>query len=389
MDKITKQDTMLWINHAVARFNGLGRNQKNLAETLGIEEARLSEMKGGKGTISPNLIEKIVDLCGAPKRGKGRFEYTEVYKSLDDFLGVYCSTSNNRFYNRLVKALSSNEYIEELLGNVFLEIGVFDNQSDESRLEIISNLINEVIQSPEFGNLCTEYKEGLKSSTTLKFEWKNYRPQGVYSDVFMMKGLIIDKNEVFHALYLQWLLLQKYPEYVFANKDKLDTEVLPDLIPVIITGDRILTLEKHNLSNSCPINRNSINEFGPTNDYPELVRRFSCDEVMNTKPEFWSDVRCELYLGEAMNYHLLIHLSPRIIGYKDLGDLDETERNKWETYVDKEDRIAVIANINSLSLLNDMEELRKWCGLPTDNHCELKQSIARNGGYVPGATVLV
>jgi hypothetical protein len=155
---------------------------------LGVEEARLSEMKGGRGTISPNLMEEIVDLFGAPKRGKGRFEYTEMYNSLDDFLGVYCSTSNKRFYNRLVKALSSNEYVEELLSSVFLEVGVFDNQSDKSRLEFISNSINEVIQSPGFGSLCTEYNKSFKSSTALKPEWKNYRLQGGYSDVFMMKG---------------------------------------------------------------------------------------------------------------------------------------------------------------------------------------------------------
>lgn len=389
MDKITKQDTMLWINHAIARFNGLGKNQKNLAEALGMNETRLSEMKGGKGNISPNLMERIVDLCGAPKRGKGRFEYTEIYNRLDDFLETYDSISTNRYYHRLIKALSAKEYIEELLSNVFLDSGVFDGQSDKLRHEFIINLINKVIQSDEFSSICFGYQEALKSDRGSNFDWKNYSPQRNYPDVFMMKGLIVDKKEIFHALYLQWLLLQKYPEYVFSLKNELTPEALPDSIPVVITGERILTLSKDYLPNNCPINRDSVNEFGPISNYHDLVNRYPSHEAISTKPEFWPEVRCELYLGEAMNYHLLIHLTPTIMEYKDLGDNDEQDINKWESFVKKEDRIIVIANINSLSLLNDMEELRKWCGLPKDNYYELKQSIARNGGYVPGAKVLV
>lgn len=387
MDKITKQDTILWVNHAIARFNGLDKKQKDLAEALGIEETRLSEMKGGKGTISPNLMEKVVDLCGAPKRGKGRFEYAEIYNSLNAFLEKYDSVSTNRFHHRLIKALSRKNYTEKFLNNVFLAPETLNDQCSETRQAFTINLINEVIHSSEFNDICVNYREALKSPNDPNFGWTNHSPQNSYSDIFIMKGLIVKEKEVFHALYLQWLLIQTYPEHEFPFEKQLAVEALPDSIPIVITGERILTLSKHSLDNSSLINRHSVGEFGPINNHHELLTRYYFENEICTKPEYWEEVRCDLYLGEAMNYHLLIHLAPVTIGYHDPGD--ETDTNKWEAFVNKEDRVAVIANINPLSLLNDMEELRKWCGLASDNHYELKQNIAKAGGYVPGARVLV
>lgn len=385
--KITKHDTILWINHAIAKFNGLDKKQKDLADALGIDDSRLSEMKKGKGTISKNLIDKIVDLCGAPKRGKGRFEYAEMYNSLNDFMDKYDSVSTNRYYHRLIKSFSEKDYTDMFLSNVSLVSETLNDQCSETRQAFTINLINEIIHSREFNDICMNYQDSLITANGKKIKWENYCPQGSYRDVFMMKGLIIKDKNVFHALYLQWVLINKYPEYEFSIEKQLNVEPLPDSIPLVITGERILTLSNHGLRSSSPINRPSLEKFGSVDSHHELLTRHYYEEKINTKPDYWKEVRCELFLGEAMNYHLLIHLSPACIGYYDTFDVADI--NVWEAAVEKEDRVAVITNINPLSLLNDMEELRKWCGLASDNHYELKRSIAKSGGYVPGARVLV
>jgi len=57
--------------------------------------------------------------------------------------------------------------------------------------------------------------------------------------------------------------------------------------------------------------------------------------------------------------------------------------------VKENDLFVVIENIDSRKLFSIIEDVRKWCALPIDNHFELKKNIARAGGYVPGARVLV
>ncbi len=66
-----------------------------------------------------------------------------------------------------------------------------------------------------------------------------------------------------------------------------------------------------------------------------------------------------------------------------------TELNDREPIVQPNDRIAIIANISSLELYRQVEELRKWVGMPSDNLYKLKKKIANAGGYVPEAIVLL
>jgi transcriptional regulator with XRE-family HTH domain len=391
MDKLTKQDSMLWINHAIARFNGLGKRQKELAEALGIEETRLSEMKQGKGLITPSIIDRIVDFCGAPKRGKGRFENAEIYNSLNEFFDQYDSVSTNRFYHNLVKAFSRKDYTDIILNNCNLASNEIDSEDDKSRRITTVNLLNEILHSPEFNNICLSYQKTLISSEG-QFKWENKIIQRYSGDIFQIRNLIISEKKVFHALYLQWLVIQKYNEYNFPLKEQLITEPLPDSIPVVITGECILVLSNDDLGISSPINKFSVNHFGVVDNYLELPNGYSStyindDHTVSVLPDYWKDIRCELYLGEAMNYHLIIQLSKKEIFFygDELSGLNEAS----ELYVDKDDRIAVIANINPLDLLNNMEELRKWCGLGTDNNYKVKKNIAKAGGYVPGARVLV
>ena len=117
MNDLTKYDTILWIKHAIANFKGIGKNQKKLSEQLGIEETRLSEMKAGKAVMTPNLMKKITELCGTPRRNPGRFEYAELYDDLNLFFSCFADVTEKRFYRQILNTLENVEYIELISEN--------------------------------------------------------------------------------------------------------------------------------------------------------------------------------------------------------------------------------------------------------------------------------
>lgn len=397
MEQITTKETMTWVNHAIAHFNSMEKNQKELARILGIEESRLSEMKRGTAKMSPSLMENIIDICGAPKRGKGRFEFVEMYDDLSSFLESFDNVSDNFFFRRLNDALSRNDYVDALIHAYNLEPGSHDAILEKDRRELTISKVNEILKSTAFAELCCIYQDSLKSSNNSDFKWQNYQPEGCYRRSFKMNNLIIDTEEAFHSLYLQWLLLSQYSEYKFASDTKININPLIEYSPVVITGKRILTVSSGYVKGP-PMNNHVTQQFGNLQNYNELPTRNSLGfinskHVISVKPDLWNEAFVELYLSEAMNYHLLIHLSKKSISkYCDPEIHDEftaiSEKNLLAE-VGKDDRVIVINNINVLNLFNNMEDIRKWCGLPSDNHYELKQEIAIAGGYVPGAKVLV
>ncbi|UAL43978.1 helix-turn-helix transcriptional regulator [Shewanella inventionis] len=108
MEQLTKHDTILWINHAITYFKSIDKTQKDMAKALGLEESRVSEMKSGSGVISTNLMTKIVEYCGSPRRNPGRYLEVELYNDIENFFNSFESTTANRFYRKLL-ALIKNE----------------------------------------------------------------------------------------------------------------------------------------------------------------------------------------------------------------------------------------------------------------------------------------
>jgi len=383
MEEITIKETMTWIGHAIAYFNNKEKYQKDIAKILDIEESRLSEMKRGTRKMPSSLMEKIVDACGAPRRGVGRFEFVEMYGSLYEFFEKFDDVTDNHFFRRLSEALSRNDYINFLIKGYNLKPDTIENITEVEQREFIINRVNKLLRSPKFNKLCSSYQESLISSQSRDFNWMN----NDLNEYFEMNDIIIKDGASFHCLYLQWLLLN-HAEYEFGNKSTVNIAPLIDSSPVVITGARILNISNDRICKA-PININVTKRFGSVNGYPEIstgdISRYHgrCPSqdlltypmdtnMISVKPDLWEKVQCELYLGEAMNYHLLINLTR--YNYSEVG---------------KYNRMILIHNINPLSLLNCIEEMRKWCGLPLDNHYQLKQAIARAGGYVPGAKVLI
>ena len=403
MQKQTKYDTILWINHAIAYFKSLGKTQKDLALKLGLEESRLSEMKNGSGSISPTLMNNIIDLCGSPRRNSGRFEMLEVYSNLDDFFNIFPSITENRFFRNLIKTFNKKSYIDQICNHCYLIPGIVnENESDDKKREIIISRINELTYSEKFNSIFIEYDENLHSDDCRR----NYYSWREQFDLHNggINGIYINELKIFHGLYLIWLIKKKVKDYYFSDKKSDNIEQIKDLSPIIIIGSRLLIMKNQfRPETDTTINKISKELFGRKRNYTDIngdrcndwdrMHYIPDDKENYYYPDWWGAVSCELYLSENMNYHLLIHLSPSLfIQYYPDPDID----NEYKANLDinelsdilQKDRGAVITNIDPLDLFQQIETLRKWCDLPKDSHYELKKQIAKAGGYIPGAKIL-
>jgi len=54
MVAVSKEESMLLIQHAISAYLNEGKNQIDLGELLGLATPRISGYKAGKGKLSPN-----------------------------------------------------------------------------------------------------------------------------------------------------------------------------------------------------------------------------------------------------------------------------------------------------------------------------------------------
>lgn len=370
MYKLTKFETITWINHAISFFTSLGKNQKDLAFILGLDESRISEMKNGKGSLSVTSMREIIDICGAPKRAPGRFEYVEMYNDLESFHELFLPVTENLFHRHIVEEFSKSERIALLVSNCS-----FENREDSFDTKI--EKINGMVRTEVFGNYCLKYQEYLKGGNQFFYLFiANHSFQNVDFD-----GVSIKNIDALYDLYRIWLLVRALPNYKLMDSNYININPVIDLTPVVLTGSRILAFMADTTLHNYPINKVIQNNL--------LLGIHDSSSKSNT----WTDIRIELYLSESMNYNILIHMSENTLENEDyLNETTIVHGNHWSNYdaiVGKNDRLAVITNINSLDLLRQVEELRKWLGLAEDSLYELQQNIAKAGGYVPGAKVLI
>lgn len=387
MEPLTKHDTILWINHAIAYFKSIGKTQKDMAKLLGLEESRVSEMKVGSGTISPNLMVKIIEYCGSPKRNPGRYEEVELYDDIDSFFDKFKDVTINRFHCKLLKLAKNEEIYLHLLSLICAP-----NLHYKTDKKIIETQLNELFLSEEYVEKCNNYSEVLRNtvgydeSPIENFQWWNIDERGL--QLLSVAGIVIRDFDTFKLLYLYSKLFEAKLGFEFCGENPLN--VLPKVskAPVILTGKRIMVMKRGALD-STTVNAVFHELFGKKisglklNNYRGL--KLEPEQYM---PDYWNCARCELYLSENMNYYILIQLSHKpIMEWAPIDD-DSLSENKYFGSIEPNDR-AIICNINSLRLYDCIEEIRKWFGLPSDSLFELKQEIAKAGGYVPGAKVLL
>ncbi len=386
MDKWSKHDTILWINHAISFYESQGKKQKQLARELGIEESRISELKIGKGTISPNLKEKIVELCGAPRRNPGRFENAEVYADFQSFKDRFNDISKNRFIRRLIRQFKVKGCMENIHNNCHRVEG---DKILSRRPEI--HEVEAIMDTEHFNNLCINYAEWLKEGHRDNFKFWN-DPSG---RALVINNIAIIEREVFHALYLAWQVKQVDMSFNMVDCHDFNLQPLVKSEPIILTGKKVLVIR--DVRDAEPlINKPIIDEHGKCENYGRKFNLDHCTKLNyeNCRPDYWKSVLIELYLSENMNFHLVIHLSPNQVVFNPDWERygEAADMAGYCTYISsfkEEDRLAVIENINTLELFDVIEDARKWAGQAEVSHYEVKKQIALAGGYITGARVLM
>ncbi|MCQ9065322.1 hypothetical protein [Vibrio diabolicus] len=361
-----KRDTILWINHAISYFKNQGKAQKDMAAILGLEESRVSEMKTGKSLLSESQKQAIIEICGSPRRDPGRFEVALCYNKFDDFFSSFCDLMENRYLRNLIAFFQNKENQTNLLSHC---IPVEDMESNYNEAITLSD-IDALVRHDESNEIFQRYQMWLQNIDGA--EHPNMS--------LLIDRISVDDKNSFHLLYQLWFTIQRCPTFVLSNTKQFNLNPIIHTEEIILTGKKILIIENNGKLN--PINQPIIERFGSHEKLPsnELI-----------KHDFWHSVHCELYLSEDMNYHLTIQLSNdyciESFPYED--DISNTNHLDFEVSVGENDLLVVIENINSMELFSTIEDVRKWCALPIDNHFKLKKNIARSGGYVPGVRVLV
>ena len=388
MEQLTKHDTILWINHAITYFKSIDKTQKDMAKALGLEESRLSEMKRGSGVISPNLMAKIVEYCGSPRRNPGRYLEVELYNDIENFFNSFESTTANRFYRKLLALIKNEELYQH-----FLDLISPHNLNYKTDKNAIEALLNEFFLSKEYLDICSKYSNILRTTDGSitrpidDFQWWNVDDTGYKS--LSIGGLSIKDFETFKLMFIFSKLFEDISEFKFGSVEPLNIQPQIPLEPVILTGQRILVMKNHSLE-SAPVTSAVDELFGKNKSGIKLSEyrtlKLKPEQYM---PDYWQEGRCELYLSENMNYHFLIHLSPSDIHEYADSDDDSLSDMKYFGIVRPNDRLIIIRNVNSLSLYQQVEDIRKWFGLSIDSLLGLKEEIAKAGGYVPGARVLL
>nr|WP_102385724.1 XRE family transcriptional regulator [Vibrio cyclitrophicus]PME20605.1 transcriptional regulator [Vibrio cyclitrophicus] len=368
---MTKEESIRWINHAIAFYENLGKKQKDLAQDFGIPESRLSELKNLQKPlkVTPNQIRQIIDLCGSPKRDPGRFELAELYDSLESFFEQYIPVTLNRFQRDVYQYVSTTRVIDEVLNKCCFESASRDDQIRS---------VNQLVKSDAFAKVCSdiEFNRKVTSSSIEQL-----------SSITKSYGFHISEKGTFHVLRQLWSLNGALDEFQFGSETNHGLDLIIPKTSIVLTGKRIAAFMPENLMHDGPANELVEKELiSLISDYLPSIRDLP-------KLDYWNTIRVEVYLSENMNYHLLIHMSHGNLEPLDLShESTIPEGFDWCNYdaaVGERDRVAVIKNVNTLDLFRQIEELRKWQGLEQDNLYELKQNIAKAGGHIPGAYVLV
>ncbi|NRA59682.1 MAG: hypothetical protein HRU25_01980 [Psychrobium sp.] len=380
MQPVSKNESMLLIQHAISAYLNEGRNQKELGELLGLEGSRISEYKRGKGKLLPSQRQIIIDNYGYPRRGKGQYMNAEVYDSVNEFTDNYSQSSKERLKHRIYELLTRADYQKEILDC----INVIDGTaSDDEKLRFL----DELLLLPKFKFWYNECKNKHTSA-----DKELHIELSILTDAGLNYIVKPDSKLVENLYRIAFFKFELMSDFSFHMSDVTPSVKLNELV---INGDIVLEFKgdtyrldeihdesfKINERVSLSFNDLTTNSLGSDNDIFGFRKPPYCyssnTQFFNSKPDKWGRVILRLYLSENMNYHLWIRL--------DDGSDFETDK---QAIGHGEVRNIVISNLCHINFLKEIELIRKWCGCSTDLSNDIKHEVSKLGGYIPGAKVL-
>ncbi|MCJ8352011.1 hypothetical protein [Moritella sp.] len=379
MVTVSKEESMLLIQHAISAYLNEGKNQKELGALLGIDGSRISEGKIGKWKLSLSQRQVIIDNYGYPRRGKGQYIKAEVYDTVTEFINDYEVSSKRRLKRRLYELLMRKDYQDLIISySKYKDEISFDIGSKSEPLVRDISIIEKLLSQPEA-------KTWYDSKKNLAYGHSRFKKDNCddnFEQLLNNLGIISLRNPMskWHDFQEMMYRIAQFkfelmPEFSFNNQDVVHSVELKQLV---ITGDKVLSLKGGCLNTGV---NDAADIFGPRESLynfisydPHYKQRIALYTGINCKPDHWYKVELKLYLSESMRYHLWIRLC---------GDSQNHSEEVADLYRD-----IVIKDLCRINYLKEIETIRKWCGLPCDFNDAIKREVAKVGGYVPGAEVL-
>ncbi|MBL4745786.1 MAG: hypothetical protein JKY08_05410 [Flavobacteriaceae bacterium] len=367
---------MLLIRHAISACLNEGKNQKELAELLGVDGSRISEGKIGKWKLSPSQRQMVIDNYGYPRRGKGLYIKAEVYNSVSDFIADYDESSKKRFKHRMYELVTRKDYQKMILS--YVDKASVEANSDSVLKEADISIIESLLSQPE----TKIWYDSKKSWSNVKSNLEKRKCDNNFELLLNSVGISSLKKRYPHVDHFQEMIyrisqfkFELMPEFSLNNQADVRSIELKEFV---ITSDEIIEM-------NIPCSELSFNDaadiLGPRDElyafefFSDNGNRFITSKAgINCKPDNWGSFEFKLYLSENMNYHLWI----RLCDYAERRDPDAVELS----------RNIMIKDLCHINYLKEIEIIRKWCDLPYDICESIKINVAKVGGYVPGAEVL-
>ncbi|WP_299181941.1 hypothetical protein [uncultured Neptuniibacter sp.] len=435
-EKLSFDDTKRLLDHACGSSPTM--TAARVADYLEIPSSRVSEGRRKEWRLSQELSEKLMSRFGQPKAKPGLFVRAEQRDCIESFLELEDATSQKRHFSRVRSLFYSSEFRNELADTIksigeddqlLIPADLFAEDGDENlglfelgkvrkerarkkftSKEFRNNKLDRLfslMRDPLFGEwsqiisdiIKSKIQAGLQPDSIKLYlsatgfyavnDILNIDPKGnnnhLSTDNSLEKlgrefGLDISGVDKM-SLFLIGRLDKHFLEHENLASDKSADLSLREYV---ISGDLIWSYEGRFTSPKQGSAGLPCIYFPADSDdpawTPPLLSGFddykygSKNHSMSLCLDAWTTYEVSLFLKENCDYALLISL----------GSSDE----KGSYLGHMAERNIVIPNIAGLSLFKELEQLRKWLGLPELPEDEMKTSIAKFGGYVPGALVI-
>jgi hypothetical protein len=378
----TKEYSTLVMNHSIARAEFQSMNQKDISEATDIRTETITRAKQGQAKLSPNQINRLVEMFGRPKNKEGMYVEAVVFDTLDLFIENHSLVHVERFNNELATWFCDERVKDALIKKLTPVMKEINYESEESyflkpKEEVDINKskkwLAHYIHDADF----KEWYEEAKSSIA---EFENPLAEKSHNREVQMPSLSsgpwksLNTFGLLKTLYVLGYLIEKVlPNYCFSKDHEHKASKLKYAeTPTILTGEIIESIDSSGLLSSMSLSKELLRHlvniptgrgFSKTEDMKvigtDLVIKnyFSLEQMV----EF---AQVDLFLNSKMEYRFLI------------------------TVTGNHMMNIVIKNVDPLRVLDEYNKLCGYFKLGQHKIFELKQSIAEKGGYIPGAEVL-
>ena len=128
----TKEYSTLVMNHSIARAEFQSMNQKGISEATDIRTETITRAKQGQTKLSPNQINRLVEMFGRPKNKEGMYVEAVTFDTLDDFIENHSSVHVERFNNELETWFCDERVKDALIKKLAPVMKEIDYESEES-----------------------------------------------------------------------------------------------------------------------------------------------------------------------------------------------------------------------------------------------------------------